>query len=506
VNSPASNSGPVRAVVIDDTDDLRELLRLALTRGGLEVVGEAADGLAGIEAVRAERPDVVLLDLSMPVMDGLEALPSIRGLVPAAKIIVLSGFGATQMSERALAGGADGYLQKGMSLKQILEYVRGMVDATTDQPTPTPALTLVPPAAREQGVTRVAPDAPATGMTLLGAEQGIQTQPRPEDAEPSTQPDVSAWDALAMAPYGVLEVADEPLFRIVHANPTAQRLFENRARFGVPLATIAPALSNLVAFHRLDTDASFVAEVGGIGVHATVRRAERSLIVYLDSTAEDLGVLRRAIATTAHEIRGPVSVLCGIAESIIAEGDTMTEEQRTRLMSSVTRQARVLDGITADLLTAAELQRGSLRLDPQPVEPIGVIDSVIRDRSPVTVHAVVQDDRTVLADPMRLEQMLANLVDNALKYGRAPYVVGVRPHVDDEKLVAIEVTDNGDGVPEEFRGQLFREFTRAGGTIATGTGLGLYVVRSLAEAQGGSVSYATSASGGARFTLVLPAV
>jgi signal transduction histidine kinase len=107
---------------------------------------------------------------------------------------------------------------------------------------------------------------------------------------------------------------------------------------------------------------------------------------------------------------------------------------------------------------------------------------------------------------MRLEQMLGNLVGNALKYGRAPFVVGVRPHSEDPKLLAIDVTDAGDGVPEEFQDQLFREFTRAGGSVATGTGLGLYVVRSLAEAMGGSASYSASASGGACFTLALPAV
>ena len=82
MNATAARTRPVRVVIVDDTYDLRELLRLALTRGGMEVVGEAGDGLAGIEAVRLERPDVVLLDLSMPVMDGLEALPSIRRLVP----------------------------------------------------------------------------------------------------------------------------------------------------------------------------------------------------------------------------------------------------------------------------------------------------------------------------------------------------------------------------------------------------------------------------------------
>jgi signal transduction histidine kinase len=119
---------------------------------------------------------------------------------------------------------------------------------------------------------------------------------------------------------------------------------------------------------------------------------------------------------------------------------------------------------------------------------------------------VVQDEREVLADPLRLEQMLGNMVGNALKYGRAPFVVGVRAHPEHEQMVAIDVTDSGDGVPEGFRDQLFREFTRAGGSVATGTGLGLYVVRSLAEAQGGSVSYAPSASGGACFTLSLPAV
>ena len=151
MSAAAPRTRPVRVVIIDDTCDLRELLRLALTRGGMEVVGEAGDGLAGIEAVRLERPDVVLLDLSMPVMDGLEARPGIRQQVPAAKIIVLSGFGASQMSERALSTGADGYLQKGMSLKRILEYVRDIVergdDSTSPSPSESPAPAVMQPAA-----------------------------------------------------------------------------------------------------------------------------------------------------------------------------------------------------------------------------------------------------------------------------------------------------------------------------------------------------------------------
>ena len=117
---------PVRAVVIDDTTDIRELLVIVLTRSGMQVVGQAGDGKAGVDVVRAERPDVVLLDLAMPVMDGVEALPIIRELVPDARIIVLSAF-AGAVSEQVLEWGADGYLLKGTPLSEITAYIEDTI-------------------------------------------------------------------------------------------------------------------------------------------------------------------------------------------------------------------------------------------------------------------------------------------------------------------------------------------------------------------------------------------
>ena len=490
MNSVPQSARPVRVVIIDDTYDLRELLRLALTRGGLEVVGEAGDGQAGIECVRLEKPDVVLLDLSMPVMDGLEALPSIRRLVPQAKIVVLSGFGATQMSEKAMTIGADGYLQKGIALKRIIEFVKDIVDA------PEPVLAAAAPPEQPELVSEPLPHAPVLSVV-----------PNSSDTDdPDNAPDVSAWAAVAMAPYGVIEEVDEPLFRLVHANPMARRLLDNRARQGDPLGSIAPELASLVAFNRLDGESSFEVTINDTPMQASLRRADGSLLVYLDSSSEDIGILRRAIATTALEIRGPVAVLTGVAESITEAGDEMSEVQRQRLMASVTRQARMLEAITADLLTAAEIQTGSLHLDPREVDPLSVIDAVISERYLVAVSAQVEDDRRVLVDPIRLEQMLSNLVGNALKYGRAPYVVRVEADPTDETRLRIMVIDSGDGVPEDFRGEMFREFSRPSGSVATGTGLGLFVVRYLAEAQGGHVAYESGPTGGAVFTLTLPAV
>ena len=119
---PSAPDRPVRAVIIDDASDIRDLMTIVLTRSGMRVVGTAPDGSAGVELVRAERPDLVLLDLAMPVMDGVEALPLIRELVPDARIVVLSAF-AGPMREQMLAGGADDYLEKGTPLKEIVAHL-----------------------------------------------------------------------------------------------------------------------------------------------------------------------------------------------------------------------------------------------------------------------------------------------------------------------------------------------------------------------------------------------
>jgi len=116
---------PVRVFVCDDAADFRLLLRYAIEdEPGLEEAGEAGDGEAGIAGVAATRPDVVLVDLSMPGVGGLEAIPRMRDAVPGARIVAMSGFDREHMQARALAAGADLYLQKGTDLEAVLDAVR----------------------------------------------------------------------------------------------------------------------------------------------------------------------------------------------------------------------------------------------------------------------------------------------------------------------------------------------------------------------------------------------
>lgn len=110
-----------RVLIVDDAEDLRSLLRMRMEMTDhLEVVGEAGDGVAAVEQARLLQPDLVMLDLAMPRMDGLEALPLIREAVPDVRVIVLSGFNESTMAANAKRAGADHYFVKGGSLRDLI--------------------------------------------------------------------------------------------------------------------------------------------------------------------------------------------------------------------------------------------------------------------------------------------------------------------------------------------------------------------------------------------------
>lgn len=94
-----------------------------LTGDKIEIVGEASNGEEAVALAASEKPDAIILDLAMPVMDGLQAIPLIKEVSPQTKIIVLSGFEADRMAKAALELGAERYLQKGVALGEISQLL-----------------------------------------------------------------------------------------------------------------------------------------------------------------------------------------------------------------------------------------------------------------------------------------------------------------------------------------------------------------------------------------------
>jgi DNA-binding NarL/FixJ family response regulator len=103
----------LRVAVCDDNTDLVDVLGLMVTTEGHQVVGIAGEGAAAVHVVAETKPDLVLLDLNMPGVGGLDALPAIKAASPASRVIVISGIARDDLVDAALTAGADGYLVKG---------------------------------------------------------------------------------------------------------------------------------------------------------------------------------------------------------------------------------------------------------------------------------------------------------------------------------------------------------------------------------------------------------
>jgi len=147
------NSGP-RLLLVDDHRLLRQGLRRAVEEAGFEVVGEAGDGEEAVRLASALRPDLVLMDVSMPVLDGIEATRRLRGSVPDTRVVILTMHGEESVIDRALRAGAAAYLLKDCSTDEVAATLKAVAAGDTDltKPAPDPYLRAaelhgVPPAA-----------------------------------------------------------------------------------------------------------------------------------------------------------------------------------------------------------------------------------------------------------------------------------------------------------------------------------------------------------------------
>lgn len=125
---------PIRVVIVDDTDSLRELMRTHIEQaGGMEVVGEAVDGLHAVAVVRQTQPDAVILDVEMPVMDGLQALPGLRAAAPEATIVVFSSRMESPTEADARQRGADAFFYKGQVRSQeVVAHIQQLLGDHSD--------------------------------------------------------------------------------------------------------------------------------------------------------------------------------------------------------------------------------------------------------------------------------------------------------------------------------------------------------------------------------------
>jgi len=218
------------------------------------------------------------------------------------------------------------------------------------------------------------------------------------------------------------------------------------------------------------------------------------------------------IAAVSHDLRMPLAQILIASETLAMQRDR-TDAERVSLASSIVRETRRLVGLVDNVLLFS--RSGALELTPS-LRPVGVdelLDDVVDavrlavEDAGQTIEMVGERGLTVTADGRLVRQALVNLVDNALKYGKAGQLIrlGAEPH---GERVRISVEDDGPGVPEAERTRVFEPYTRLPEdqvSERTGTGLGLAVVRRISEACGGRVWIEDGTTRGARVIVELRA-
>ena len=220
------------------------------------------------------------------------------------------------------------------------------------------------------------------------------------------------------------------------------------------------------------------------------------------------------VSTVSHELRTPLTSIKGFADTILRSGDKIEPTQQRRYIGIIKDQADRLTRLVEDLLAVSRLESKKMQLTIRAIDLNETVQRVQRNLADkARNHKIVNKIPTglphVWADADRLEQILTNLIDNAIKYSPAKTTVNVsaRDVEGSTEMVEFSVSDEGGGIPQEHLPQIFTKFGRLDNPLVRqteGTGLGLYITRSLVLALGGQIKV-TSEPGNTTFTVQLPA-
>lgn len=217
------------------------------------------------------------------------------------------------------------------------------------------------------------------------------------------------------------------------------------------------------------------------------------------------------LSNISHELRTPLTSILAFVETL-EDGAIDDRENNRRFLATIRRNAERMHALIADILELSSIETGEISIDVVQVRVSHLVDEVFAslsskagDREIGLINEIPPEAR-VYADPMRLEQMLTNLVDNAIKFNRVAGTVTVSLERKDRKDL-LSVADTGEGLPSVHLSRIFERFYRVdrGRTREVGgTGLGLAIVKHLARLHGGEISVASTLGRGTTFTIELP--
>lgn len=487
----ASTDTPrARVLVVDDDEvDRAQVRRLAARVPIVGTVVTAPTSEEALAELAKGEYDVVLLDLLLGSEDGTELLPRMRAQGSPVPCVLLTGMQDPEVIVTAMRAGAIDYVSKnGLSAERLEQALRNAIR--------------VGAAEREIAAARAALE---RQVGVLGALVDIARRVlATKDADDALLTGVREGAALFRARVALELVHDGRRFHASHSPFPEPESTPLPARLAIPLETQTGEVGELVCeresppFDRVDELAATQfgrAVAGAVQKHllieeARARQREREEIV----------------AVVSHDLRSPLQTF---GFGIDALRHTEAPEARALVLDRMARGARQMTRLIDDLLDVSRIHDGKLSLRVGRVAVSPVLTRVVEQLAPqaserkVTLTAEpAPATLTFLADEARLEQAMTNLVTNALRLAPGGHVT-LRAHADAGHAV-LEVLDDGPGVPPDVRKQLFDRLYQGEVGHRGALGLGLYIVRGIAEAHGGSAGVDDAPGGGSCFWLRLP--
>jgi hypothetical protein len=252
-----------------------------------------------------------------------------------------------------------------------------------------------------------------------------------------------------------------------------------------------------------------------VAVRCSFERDPSGRIAQIVATLREAGRRKRLerrtsdlISTVSHEIRSPLTSVKGFTSTLLHRWDRFNDEQKQHMLRTINHDADRVTRLLKDLLDVSRLEAGRLEVRRHEVDIVAIATEVAlrlrldADGRPIQVE-FPNDFPKVVADPDKIEQVLTNLVDNAVKYAAEGPVRIVGRNDDDE--VVIQVVDTGEGIDPKHLPHIFAKWYRRGaGERTHGTGLGLYICNGIIHAHGGRIWVERSDATGSTFAFSLP--
>ncbi|HDN80190.1 MAG: hypothetical protein DRI61_02355 [Chloroflexi bacterium] len=516
-----------RILLVDDEESVRNLCKIILEQEGYEVE-PVPNGYEAIKKAREKPFELLLTDIRMPGLDGIETTQAIREIQPEILCVVITGYGQMDLALRAIKVGVQGFLLKPFTPEELVNTVSKVLEIERLRRDNLRLKALLPlfelsktfmstlelPRLEEE-ILQITTESLATDSSWLYLVDSDTLLHLPKETsiilttELQTKVMIEIEEAREAILWQLAEIADTELAELMRKAGIGQMLVAP-LRVGERLLGFLAALKSTQASPFLASDPDFITILAG---QAAVALENARLFEEIQRAFRELQELDKMksnfITIVSHELRTPLSLVIGYASLLLEEAKDPESKEYAQV---IMRNSMRLSSLINDMLDLKRLAQKAMTVQVRDVILPELIERVLegyrpiaRDKNQKIEVEIPSGLFKVRADPAKLEVVLSNLVSNAVKF--TPPGGEIKIGVENGDRPLMYVKDNGIGIPPEEQEKIFWSFYQVEDPLTRkhgGLGLGLSIAKELVELWGGRIWVESEVGKGSTFWFSLP--